>query len=113
MSVTITARPRIPTQACKIFTDVWIAGWAETSDPSFPEPLSIPLAGDLRLYSKAQFCWYFAAMTLVVLALYVARSLAFTFCVLRAGLDEGILLLSLHNSWLYEESTYKKNCGDE
>ena len=83
-------------QACKIFTDVWIAGWAETSDPSFPAPLSIPLAGDLRLYSKAQFCWYFAAMTLVVLALYVARSLA--------GLDEGLLSFSPPHSSVYGES---------
>ena len=71
--------------------------WAETSDPAFPEPLSIPLAGDLRLYSKAQFCWYFAAMTLVVLALYVARSLAR----LRRGPSVIVLLQSpLHGESL-------------
>ena len=30
-----------------------------------------------------------------------------------AGLDEGILLLSLPNSWLYGESLCKTNGGDE
>jgi hypothetical protein len=34
-------------------------------------------------------------------------------CNVVAGLDEGVLLLSLPNSWLYGESPCKTNGGDE
>ena len=45
---------------------------------------------------------------------YGARCAPGGACIVHAaGLDEGILLLSLSNSWLYGESLYRTNCGDE
>eukprot|EP01051_Picozoa_sp_SAG22_P008635 SAG22_NODE_669_length_7994_cov_2.526536_5_plen_524_part_00 len=78
------------TQATKILCDVWVAFWAESSDPlsraeGTTGALDMPFIDDPRAISGGEYVQYFACLTAAVFVLAVMRSLAFTSVVLSSA----------------------------
>jgi ABC-type multidrug transport system fused ATPase/permease subunit len=74
-------------QTLKIYGDIWIAVWAETSDP-LPVAgtrVGVPFVDDPATISKGDYAFWFFILTLGVFAAGLLRSLAFTHCVLHAA----------------------------